>query len=125
MTPSWMSKIPATNRNRRRPIPGQPFGNIENNRCTRTSTSSLGVEQQPANPQEQWPEYTSFEGLEVDDAALQSNRDSMSAVIGAKFRENVLDVAFDGLLRNGQLIGDHFVRVSRSNQSQDLDFADG
>lgn len=64
-------------------------------------------------------------GLEIDDAALQANGDGMSAVVGAEFREDILDVAFDRLFGDAQLIGDDFVCVPGSDQAQDLDFAGG
>jgi len=34
MTPCRISRAPDAIRNRRSPVPGQPFGNIENSRCT-------------------------------------------------------------------------------------------
>jgi len=60
--------------------------------------------------------------LEIDNAPLQPNGDGMSAVIGAEFREDVLDVPFDSFLGDTKLIGDQFVGVPRSNQPQYFDF---
>jgi hypothetical protein len=31
--PSWISRVPVTSRRRRRALPGQPLGNMENSRC--------------------------------------------------------------------------------------------
>jgi hypothetical protein len=39
--PEWISATPVSKRKRRRPAPGQPSANVENNRCMRTRFKSM------------------------------------------------------------------------------------
>jgi hypothetical protein len=39
--PGWISAMPVNKRKRRRPAPGQPSANVENNRCMRTRSKSM------------------------------------------------------------------------------------
>lgn len=41
--PSLIKRMPETRRRSRRPLPGQPSGNIEKSRCTEASATSIGV----------------------------------------------------------------------------------
>jgi hypothetical protein len=61
-TPSSIRKMPETNRTSRRPLPGQPFGNIEKSRCTETSTTSIGVSRYWSNLQKMASSHPPFEG---------------------------------------------------------------
>jgi hypothetical protein len=49
-SPSCVRTIPTTSRRSRRPLPGQPLGNMENSRCTGASTTRLGEAQRSRIP---------------------------------------------------------------------------
>src|SRR6266403_549040 len=121
-TPSWVRTIPAPNRRSRRPLPGQPLGNMENSRCREGLNNKVRESAAQSNPQKPGSGYTSFEGLQFDDSALQPDGDCVGSVVRAKFREDVLDVSLNGFLGDGQFIGDQFVGVSGGNGSKNLDF---
>ena len=61
-TPSWARTIPAPNRRRRRPLPGQPLGNMENSRCREGLNDKVRESAGQSNPQKPGLGYTSFEG---------------------------------------------------------------
>jgi hypothetical protein len=68
--------------------------------------------------------YPPFGALsDVDDAAFQADRDGMRSIVCAQLRENVFDVAFDGLLGDGEVSGDYLVGVAARDESEHLDFA--
>ena len=64
-TPSWVRTIPAPNRRSRRPLPGQPLGNMENSRCREGLNDKVRESAAQSNPQKPVVEYTSFEGVTV------------------------------------------------------------
>jgi hypothetical protein len=64
-SPSWARTVPTTNRRSRRPLPGQPLGNMENNRCKRSLNNKVRRTAGRSNPQKPGVEYTSFEGATV------------------------------------------------------------
>jgi hypothetical protein len=55
--------------------------------------------------------------LEVDDPALQSDRDRMGPVIRAELVQDSPDVAFHGLFGYGQPGSDFFIGVSACDES--------
>ena len=124
-SPSCIRKIPATSRRSRRPLPGQPFGNMEKSRCNGNLNDRLGDPRRGPNPQKLASPYTSFEGLQFDDSAFESDGHRVGSVVRAQFRKDVLDMALNGLLGDRQLICDQFVCVSRGDQSENFDFPEG
>jgi hypothetical protein len=44
--------------------------------------------------------------LHVEEATLQRDHDCVRTIGGAEFREDALEVAFDGVLRDAKLFGD-------------------
>src|ERR1700758_4739999 len=101
-----------TARKKTSPAPGQPSGNVEKRRCTDHPVSSLtavAAKQQPKKRIERTP----LSGcLEIDDAALESDGDGVSAVVGAEFGENIFDMALHGLFGDGKLGCDFLVCIS-------------
>jgi hypothetical protein len=77
-----------------------PHGVKIRNRCTTRNTRKRG-----------WNAPLS-RGLQLDDSALQADRDRVGAVIGPEFGEDVLDVSLDGFLGDRELTSDLFVRIS-------------
>ncbi len=61
-TPSWVRTIPAPNRRSKRPLPGQPLGNMENSRCREDLNDQVMRTSSAPNPQKPGLGYTSFEG---------------------------------------------------------------
>src|SRR5580704_5655845 len=59
------------------------------------------------------------------DSALDCNGYRMSAVIGTEFRKNRLHMAFHGLLSNGKMRRDNFIRVACSDFKEHFQFARG
>jgi hypothetical protein len=57
---------------------------------------------------------------ELDDPALQGYRDSVSSVMGAEFRQDVLDSGLDRVLSDVKPIADQLVRVAGSDEVQDI-----
>ena len=96
--PSWVRTIPAPNRRSRRPLPGQPLGNMENSRCREGLNDKVRESAVQSNPQKPGLGYTSFEGLQLDDSAFQPDSDRVGSVVRAKFREDVLDVSLNRFL---------------------------
>ena len=47
----------------------------------------------------------------------------MSPVVSPKLGEDICDVALDGVLCNGELVGDFFVRVPGRDQPEHIDLA--
>jgi len=97
-TPSWARTIPAPNRRRRRPLPGQPLGNMENSRCREGLNHKVRESAGQSNPQKPGLEYTPFEGLQLDDSAFQPDSDCVGSVVCTKFREDAFDVSLNGFL---------------------------
>ena len=97
-TPSWVRTIPAPNRRSRRPLPGQPLGNMENSRCRERLNDKVRESAAQSNPQKPGSGYTSFEGLQFDDSAFQPDRDRVGSVVCTKFREDAFDVSLNGFL---------------------------
>src|SRR5258708_1057516 len=60
--PSWGRTNPGPNRSRRRPLPGQPLGNMENSRCRESLNHKVRESAEQSNPQKPGLGYTSFEG---------------------------------------------------------------
>ena len=50
--------------------------------------------------------------LDLDDAALQCYRDGVSAIVRAKFRQNLLHVGLNRFFRDFEVVGDYFVGVA-------------
>src|SRR5262249_1883319 len=65
----------------------------------------------------------SCELLQVDNAALQSDGDSVRSIIRAKLGENAPDVTLDGFFSEGKLRTNRFVRVSLRHEVQDIHLA--
>src|SRR5580693_450371 len=110
--PSSNNGMAAARRRTRSPAPGQPPGNIVNNRCKFSPyfaviSHSLRGEcnriADPANPQMWGDALDSFgwfiRDLQFDDSALQSCGHGVRSVIDAKLGKDALDVALDGILR--------------------------
>src|SRR5258706_10565696 len=97
-TPSWARTNPAPNRSRRRPLPGQPLGNMENSRCREGLKHKVRESAEQSNPQKPGLGYPSFEGLQLDDSAFQPDSDRVGSIVRAKFREDVLDVSLNRFL---------------------------
>lgn len=66
--------------------------------------------------------YSRFE-LQLDDSTLQAYGYGVGPVVHAKFGENTLDVPFDRVQRDLQLIGDQLVGISACNKGQNVDFS--
>jgi hypothetical protein len=66
---------------------------------------------------------STFGGLQVDDPALQPDRDRMRPVVRPELRKDSRDVAFHGLLGYRQPGGDFFIRVPPCDQPENLQFA--
>ena len=56
---------------------------------------------------------------------FQSDDRCMRPIVGIEFRKNAPDSPFDGVLRDGELIRNLRVRVSRSDETQHHDFCRG
>ena len=97
-TPSWARTIPAPNRRRRRPLPGQPLGNMENSRCREASTTRLGKAQDSRIPKNRGWDTPLSRGLQFDNSAFQPDSDCVSSVVRAQFREDILYVSLNGFL---------------------------
>ena len=81
--PLLIKRTPETSRRSKRPLPGHPLGNIENSRCTETSTTSVGVSQ-PDRISQYWVCRTPLSrGSQFNDSAFQSNRYRMRSVVCA------------------------------------------
>src|SRR5690349_15897591 len=99
VTPSWVRRIPTPNRSSRRPLPGQPFGNMENSRCREDLNEKVRESAAQSNPQKPGLGYTSLEGgLQFDDSAFQPDCDCVGSVVCTKFREDAFDVSLNGFL---------------------------
>ena len=83
-------------------------------RNARVETPKSGLFQHPFRGVAAMTRHTQFENLalQVDDSALQSYRHSVCSVIGAEFGEDVADVTFHGLFRDGELGGNLLVGVA-------------
>ena len=97
-TPSWVRTIPAPNRRSRRPLPGQPLGNMENSRCKKASTTRLGKAERSRIPKIRVWDTPLSRGLQFDDSAFQPDSDRVGSVVRTKFGEDVLDVSLNGFL---------------------------
>src|SRR5215469_10835700 len=74
------------------------------------------------------PKSPSLAGLpdrqsQIEDASLQGNRYSVSAVGGIELGQNALHVCFDGSLGDFELGGDQLVRLPRRHTPQHFDLA--
>ena len=63
--------------------------------------------------------------LQLDDPSLQPDHCGVRSIIGAQFRKNAFDPAFDGFLRDRKVICNLLVGVPGCNQSQHQDFCRG
>src|SRR4029077_10091849 len=61
--------------------------------------------------------------LVLDDPALYADRSGMGAVVCAKLREDVRDMAFNGRFADRKLIGHQLVGISCVDEPQDSDLA--
>lgn len=108
--------MPAARRKTSSPAPGQPLGNVEKRRCNPSPYEGYAALTFAETLNRGDAAGTLSRGLQFEDSPLQPEGHGMSPVIGAKFGEDVLDVAFDRFLRDRELIGNSFVRISRRNQ---------
>ncbi|MGB7728374.1 MAG: hypothetical protein WBL50_10100 [Candidatus Acidiferrum sp.] len=56
-----------------------------------------------------------------DNAPPQGDCHSMGAIVCAEFRQNAPHMGFDGLFRDGEMVGNHFVGIAGGHLSQNLD----
>src|SRR6266403_433888 len=64
-------------------------------------------------------------GSELDDPPPEGDHGGLGAVLGAKLREDVADLALDRVLADRELGGDLLVGVTLGNQAHDTDFRSG
>ncbi len=105
--------VAVNNRWSRRPVPGQPFGNVENRRCNK---ASLGHSRQTRNGQKEVHCSPFWGFLQFDDPTLQPDCNGMGPVVSPEFREYIGDVALHAGFSDRKLIGDLFVGVSIGDQ---------
>jgi len=101
---SCTSGIAVTARRNTNPVPGQPSGNVEKSLCTRGPAFRLQIGERSRNPLSRC--------LEVDNAALQPDRNGVCPIVRIEFGEDVFDVTLHSLFRDGELSGDLFVGVA-------------
>ena len=58
--------------------------------------------------------------LEMDDAALQSSHDSLSAIFHLQTHQNRADMGFDGCFRDAQVRGNPFVALAMGKELENL-----
>ena len=63
--------------------------------------------------------------LKLNDSALQSQHDRVRPVTRAQLGKDAFDMSFDRMFRNGEFVGNEFVRVTAPDQRQYLDFPRG
>lgn len=119
--------MPATNRNKRSPAPGQPRAKVENSLfkmafLTHTEPTilwgtprGLHVDNRTASP-EVGKLVHPLEGLQFDDASLQCNRHRLGAIIGAELGEDVFDSALNRFFANREVSSNLLIRVSVRDQ---------
>src|SRR5919106_620557 len=102
-----------TARKSTRPAPGSPHGNVEKSLCTRGPAEGYRAQHARARPKSRCgtPPFRGAALSEVDDSALQTNGDGMRPIVCGQLGEDVLDVALDGFFSDGELGGDHLVRI--------------
>ena len=96
-TPRSINAIPVTRRKRRRPAPGQPWANVENNRRKINSCLALfrlGNLDAIRSPKKSRRVTLSSE-LEFDDPAFHPDHGGVGAVVGAQFGEDILYSTLD------------------------------
>jgi len=120
--PEWMIVRPADKRNNRRPAPGQPSANVENNRCIRTRFENTRVPEEFAHLKFPFPDHP-FRGSKLEKSALHRGCDGMRSIVGVKLREYLRDVALHGVFGNRKAAGDLLIGIAGRNQAQDFDFA--
>src|SRR5262245_28309019 len=101
--------VAVTTRCRRRPRPGQLFGNVEKRRCKITLRVQLRTLATGSTGPNEGLHLLLLGELQLDNSALQADRDSMSSVLGVELGEYVRDVAFHAGFADRQLIGNLFV----------------
>jgi len=82
-------------RKRTSPAPGRPQGNVEKSLCTNASANANAFRTR-APASKVLERRPSFEGLQIDNPALQTDRHGVRAIVGRELGEDVLDVALDG-----------------------------
>lgn len=105
--------VAVKNRWSMRPLPGHPFGNVENKRCNKASLrNSLRTQNGRKDVR-----FSAFRGwLQFDDSTLQPDFHGMGPVVGSKFREDVANVALHTGFSDRELIGDLLVRIAISDE---------
>lgn len=97
---TWQSRtLAVSNRWSRRPLPGQPFGKVENRRC---NNSRLRCWPSSQNSQKDGPCSFFRGGLQLNDSTLQPDRNSMGSVVCPEFREYVGDIALHAGFSDGK-----------------------
>ena len=89
------------NRSRSNPRPGQPSGKVENRRCKAHPSLMLRNSRQRSTPSKGAFRLLLSKDvvpLQIDDSALQGDRDRMGSVVCSQFGEDVFDMAFHGYL---------------------------
>src|SRR5689334_7078505 len=106
------SGIATARRRTKSPAPGQPPGNIVNNRCKlspylrvishshKVNVIALCTLRIPKCGDAQYSLGWFMKDLQLDDSALQSCGHGVGSVIDAKLGKNALDVALDRILRD-------------------------
>jgi hypothetical protein len=111
-----MDGMITTARKNTSPNPGRPSGNVEKSRCTRGPDFRLALFRTHRNPKKQIALTPLSRCLELDDAALQPDRNGVGSIIGTELGKNVLDVPLHGFFRDGELRRDLFVGISARYQ---------
>ena len=102
-TRSPIKKPPAATRNRSKPTPGLPLGNVEYKRCKRNASSNNATRLSfRDHDQIGYPRPCSFEGyaLYLGDPALDSKLDRMRPIARAHFGKNALYMSFNRMFRD-------------------------
>src|SRR5262245_33413788 len=96
-TPCAMNRPAATRRINSSASPGPPCGNVENKRRNLTLQNRVMAGRLRPKPRKSATPTLSGPGLwsGFDDAALDADHRGVGAVVGSKFRENVLDPTLD------------------------------
>lgn len=63
--------------------------------------------------------------LKLNDSALKSEHDRVRSVARAQLGKDTFHMSFDCMFRNGELVGNEFVRVTAPDQRQYLDLPRG
>jgi hypothetical protein len=82
---------------------------------------SLWNSHEPQNPK-RVRKTTLLGELQLDDSALQRDHRGVGAVVGAKFGEDIPDLALDRFFADGKVRGYFFVCIPFRNQPQHPDF---